>query len=91
VRLPHRVIIVRRDVFQAILSGLGGWPTGTSVMWDRWDRIVGVAAARATGAGRVDVAHPRLHRRGNGSAPPEVVRLQPLTSPALAAGRLLPV
>jgi len=43
VRLPHRVIIVRRDqpaVFQAILSGLGRWPTGTSVMWDRRDRIV---------------------------------------------------
>jgi len=94
VRLPHRVIIVRRDqpaVFQAIPSGLGRWPTGTSVMWDRRDRIVEWRPPERRAPvesmwhtdGFIVVEMDRL--------PPEAVRPQPLTSPALAAGRLLPV
>ena len=80
-------------MFQAILSGLGGWPTGTAVMWDRRDRIVEWRQPERRAPiesmwhthGFVVVEMERL--------PPEAVRLQPLTSAALAAGRrlLLPV
>jgi hypothetical protein len=40
-RLPHRLIVVRRGeagIFQAIQDNLDRWPRGTRVLWDRRER-----------------------------------------------------
>jgi len=95
VRLPLRLIIVRRDqpaVFQAILSGLGRWPTGTAVMWDRRERAAGPGQPE-----RRSAPESMWHTHGfimieTNRLPADAIRLQPLTSrPTAPEPRLLPV
>jgi hypothetical protein len=98
VRSPCRLIVVRRDrpeIFDAIVSGIGRWPAGTAVIWDRRE------GERRSGVRPVVADRRRAERRAAAASmwqthgfllvetdrlPAEAIRLQPLTAPAPAGG-----
>ena len=90
--------MVRRDrpgIFDAIVSGIGRWPAGTAVIWDRRQgerrSAVRLVLTERRRTERRDAPASMWHAHGfvlveTDRLPAEAIRLQPLTAPAAAGG-----